>query len=73
MGSPAGTLLLISGAVGVGKSTIANEPSSVLEDDGVSHTAIDLDALTEQPDAASLTGYVELDTVEREPFGRRDW
>lgn len=40
------TLLLISGPVGVGKTTIANELSNLLEDDGVPHTYVDLDYLT---------------------------
>ena len=46
MNSNAETLLLISVPVGVGKTTIANELSNLLEHDGVPHTYIDLDALT---------------------------
>lgn len=42
---PAGTLLIISGPVGVGKTTIANELSTLLEADGIPHTFVDLDAL----------------------------
>lgn len=40
------TLLLISGPVGVGKTTIANELSVLLEADDIPHTFVDLDALT---------------------------
>ncbi len=39
-------LLLISGPVGVGKTTVANELSTLLEVDGIAHTFVDLDALT---------------------------
>lgn len=39
-------LLLISGPVGVGKTTVANELSTLLESDDVPHTFVDLDALT---------------------------
>jgi len=39
-------LLLISGPVGVGKTSVANELSHLLEVKGVAHTFIDLDALT---------------------------
>ncbi|NKB52714.1 MAG: AAA family ATPase [Rhizobiaceae bacterium] len=45
MENPIQRLLLISGPVGVGKSTIANELSTLLEADEVPHTFIDLDAL----------------------------
>jgi DNA polymerase III delta prime subunit len=38
-------LLLISGPVGVGKTTVGNEVSSSLERRGVAHTFIDMDAL----------------------------
>jgi len=38
-------LLLISGSVGVGKTTIGNELSTLLEADEVRHTYMDLDAL----------------------------
>jgi len=40
------TLLFISGSVGAGKSTVGSELSTLLEDNGVPHTFIDLDALT---------------------------
>ena len=40
-------LLIISGPVGVGKSTIADEVSNRLVQDGTSHSQIDLDALAE--------------------------
>lgn len=39
------TLLVISGTVGVGKTTVANELSTLLESRNVAHTFIDLDAL----------------------------
>lgn len=39
-------LLLISGPVGVGKTAVANELSTLLEQDRVPHTFVDLDALT---------------------------
>ncbi len=40
-------LLVISGPVGVGKTTVANEVSTSLERRGVAHTLIDLDILAE--------------------------
>jgi len=40
-------LLVISGPVGVGKTTIGNEVSSVLERRGIAHTFIDMDALAQ--------------------------
>ena len=39
-------LLLISGPVGVGKTTVANELSTLLVNESVPHTFVDLDALT---------------------------
>lgn len=45
--SGAARLLLISGPVGVGKSTVAHELSSLLEAKGVPHSCVDLDALTQ--------------------------
>jgi hypothetical protein len=45
MTDPQMTLLLISGSVGVGKTTVANELSTVLEGRGIPHTFMDLDAL----------------------------
>lgn len=39
-------LLLISGPVGVGKTSIAGAVSSLLQEENVPHTFIDLDALT---------------------------
>ena len=39
-------LLIISGPVGVGKTSVANELSTLLEHNFVSHTFIDLDSLT---------------------------
>ena len=38
-------LLIISGPVGVGKTSVGNEVSVQLEDRGVAHTFVDLDAL----------------------------
>ena len=40
-------LLVISGPVGTGKTTIGNEVSSSLERQGVAHTFIDMDTLAE--------------------------
>ena len=40
-------LLVISGPVGVGKTTVGNEVSTSLERRGVAHTFIDLDTLAE--------------------------
>lgn len=40
------TLLLISGPVGVGKTCVAGELSTLLQADDIPHTCIDLDALT---------------------------
>ncbi|MCR9077755.1 MAG: KTI12 family protein [Hyphomonadaceae bacterium] len=39
-------LVILSGPVGVGKTTVADELSGLLEADGVSHTFIDLDGLS---------------------------
>lgn len=39
--------LIISGPVGVGKSSVANEISNVLCDQKIAHTLVDLDALTQ--------------------------
>lgn len=39
-------LLIISGPVGVGKTTTAEELSAVLEGEGVGHTFVDLDGLS---------------------------
>jgi hypothetical protein len=39
-------LLLISGPVGVGKTSVADEVSSLLDDANVSHTFVDLDGLS---------------------------
>ena len=41
------TLLLLSGPVGVGKTTLGNEISAILEERGVPHSFIDLDGLTQ--------------------------
>ena len=46
MSSDAPQLILISGAVGVGKTTIANELSALLVSNAIAHTYVDLDALT---------------------------
>lgn len=40
-------LLVLSGPVGVGKTTVAEEASNLLVEQGISHTLIDLDALAE--------------------------
>ena len=40
-------LLIISGPVGVGKTTVANEVSSILERRDVAHTLLDMDVLAE--------------------------
>lgn len=39
-------LLIISGPVGVGKSSVAGELSAVLKDEEIAHTLIDLDGLS---------------------------
>ena len=39
-------LILISGPVGVGKTTVAQELSALLVTNSVAHTFVDLDALT---------------------------
>jgi predicted ABC-type ATPase len=46
MSSDAPHLILISGPVGVGKTTVAQEMSNQLAETGVAHTFVDLDALT---------------------------
>jgi len=38
-------LVILSGTVGVGKTTVAEELSGVLETDGIGHTLVDLDGL----------------------------
>jgi len=40
-------LLIISGPVGVGKTTVAEELNSILSREGIAHTYIDLDVLAE--------------------------
>lgn len=40
-------LLVISGPVGVGKTTVGNEVSNVLNRQGIAHTFIDIDSLAE--------------------------
>lgn len=40
-------LLIISGPIGVGKTTIGQEISNLLDRQGVAHSFIDLDALTQ--------------------------
>ena len=47
MAKTAVPLLILSGPVGVGKTTIGQEVSSLLSADNVAHTFIDLDALTQ--------------------------
>lgn len=39
-------LLIISGTVGVGKTTVGEELSAILEDEDIGHTFIDLDGLS---------------------------
>lgn len=39
-------LLIISGPVGVGKTTVGEELSAILEDEEISHTFVDLDGLS---------------------------
>lgn len=46
MSSIAPHLILISGPVGVGKTTVANELSALLVSNAIAHTYVDLDALT---------------------------
>ncbi|RYH00737.1 hypothetical protein EU805_16960 [Salipiger sp. IMCC34102] len=46
MKKPCEQLLLISGPVGVGKTSVAGAVSSLLQEENVPHTFIDLDALT---------------------------
>ena len=46
MSSDAPHLILISGPVGVGKTSVAQEMSNQLAKTGVAHTFVDLDALT---------------------------
>ena len=40
-------LLVVSGPIGVGKTTVSEEISNLLVDEGVTHTLIDLDVLAE--------------------------
>lgn len=46
MSSTAPHLVLISGPVGVGKTSVAQEMSSLLVESSIAHTFVDLDALT---------------------------
>lgn len=39
-------LIILSGPVGVGKTTVSEELSGVLETDGIGHTLVDLDGLS---------------------------
>lgn len=44
--TPSATLLIISGPVGVGKTSTGTEVSSLLNQEAIPHTFIDMDALT---------------------------
>ena len=59
------TVLLISGSMGSGKTTVMGEASDLLREMSISHAAIDLDAVSAHlfPDSASYAGSPRHETM----------